>query len=87
MSVSGALVLVHVENLDFHKCARFCPVHMVTGRFIHRCLPPQSMARVLLFEAGGSLRLAHMRMKHVPCSAFLFGTRVRFYSAHYLIRV
>jgi len=21
MSVSGALVLVHVENLDFHKCA------------------------------------------------------------------
>ncbi len=23
MSVSGALVLVHVENLDFHKCARY----------------------------------------------------------------
>ena len=26
MSVSGALVLVHVENLDFHKCALACRI-------------------------------------------------------------
>ena len=30
LSVSGALVLVHVENLDFHQCA--FPFHFQEGQ-------------------------------------------------------